>query len=357
MQNFFIYKLKGINKKDRFMMQKILPLAAAPIETYQGTSFILSVILSYENMGNAYFNNYINIRCNNTYDSVKVNLDFTGVSGDDYREKGLAEINRYFIKNIHQDNFHGFMRERIDQENYLLFFGVDEYYLSYSEYFQKKHRLHDTYVYGYDADSFCMMAYKDRKLSRFQLPMQELLRALYCQDRPMEIISFFTFRPSHSAIEVISFEKIKQSFYEYYHSEYSGNGSQTAIYGMNTYNILIKCAETAISEFNNDAYPMDLRPFRAFWEHKKVFKDHILKMSEKIVFDRRVYGMMDEIERQSSIIFKLMIKHKLNSDVQILERVAAYLMQLKEKEERLIYLLLMALEQADVAYGRSDGSL
>lgn len=325
-------------------MKNILPLTIAPIETYQGTSFILSVILSYENTVNAYYNNYINIQCDNTYNSYDMNLNFTGVTWEDYRIKGLAEMNLYFLKNIHQSTFIEFVKERIDQGNYLLFYSVDEFYLSYSGHFQNKHNIHDTYVYGYNADSFCIMAYKGGKLSTFNIPMLELLRALYCNVRVMEDLSFCTFRPNHCAKEIINLKEIKQSLYDYYHSEYLGNMSSTVTYGISVYNILKQCVETAMSKSVSNALRMDIRPFRLFWEHKKVLKDHILKISETILFDRMVYNMIDEIESQSNIIFKLMIKYRLNNDVHILEKVVNYLWQIKEKEERLIYFLLIALE-------------
>lgn len=325
------------------MMKKILPLTVAPIETYQGTSFVLSVILSHENTANAYFNNYINIRCNNTYDSYEMNLDFIGVTWEDYRAKGIAEMNLYYLKNIHRDTFIEFIKERIDQGNYLLFYSVDEYYLSYSGYFQSKHNIHDTYVYGYNEDSFYIMAYKGGKLSRFNIPMLELLRALYYQERSMENLSFCTFRPNHSVKEMIDLEMIKQSLWDYYHSENLGNKSSTTIYGISTYNILIQCVKTAISKFETEVFRVDLRPFRLFWEHKKVLKDHISKISETILLDSIVKGMINEIESQASIIFKLMIKYKLNNDVRILEKVVNYLTQLREKEEKLLCLLSIAL--------------
>lgn len=325
------------------MIEKMLPLTAAPTVTYQGTSFVLSILLSYENTKNAYFNNYINIQCNGTHNSYDINLNFTGVTWEDYRVKGIAEMNLYYLKNIHKDTFVEFIKERIDQENYLLFYTVDEYYLSYSRHYQNKHNLHDTYVYGYNSDSFCIVAYKGEKLTRLNVPMLELLRALYCQDRTSDHLSFCTFRPNQRVKEMINLKMIKQSLWDYFQSEYFGNKSPSIIYGISTYNALIDCVKEAISSYALDISHMDLRPFRLFWEHKKVLKDHISKISEIILVDCSMNGLIDEIEMQAGIILNLMIKYKLNNNVLILEKVVAYLVQLKEKEEKLICLLLDVL--------------
>lgn len=56
-----------------------------------------------------------------------------------------------------------------------------------------------------------------------------------------------------------------------------------------------------------------------------------------------INGMINDIESKAMIIFKLMIKYSLNNDGHILESVVSYLLQLREKEEKLIYMLLIAL--------------
>ena len=67
--------------------RKDLPIIQPPIETYQGSSFILVILLAHENTESDYYN---------------------------YRAT-LIE----------------FMRERIDQDNYLIFYRIDEYFLGH----------------------------------------------------------------------------------------------------------------------------------------------------------------------------------------------------------------------------------
>ena len=100
------------------------------------------------------YNNYINIQCIDTDNIEEVKLNFTNVLWENYRLSGIAEMNMYCLDNIHCDCFVNFIKERINQGNYLLFYNIDEYYLSYSNSFQNTHYCHDTYVYGYENSTF-----------------------------------------------------------------------------------------------------------------------------------------------------------------------------------------------------------
>lgn len=101
-------------------MKKLLPLVSPPIATYQGSSFILGVLLAHENTANVLYNNYVNLECNDTYNIYEVNLEFTNISWEDYRLSGIAEMNLYYIKNICHTKFIDFIKERIDQGNYII---------------------------------------------------------------------------------------------------------------------------------------------------------------------------------------------------------------------------------------------
>jgi hypothetical protein len=326
-------------------MQKILPLVSPPTETYQGISFILGVLLANENTKNVYYNNYINIQCIDTDNIEEVKLNFTNVLWENYRLSGIAEMNMYCLDNIHCDCFVNFIKERINQGNYLLFYNIDEYYLSYSNSFQNTHYCHDTYVYGYENSTFCVMAYKGRKLSKFNIPMSELQNGLYCHINAGNNLTFCTFRPTCGKIECIDMKRIRRALFDYYHSECSENADSSNIYGISIYDVLIKCIKKNILGKVANPY-IDFRTFRLLWEHKKILKDHILKINEltdlKSKEDNMV--MIGEIEAMAEMIFNLVIKYSLNDKINILEDVCVYLAQLRKKEKELINLLLAELK-------------
>jgi len=325
-------------------MHNIFPLVNPPIETYQGCSFILSVLLAYENTENVYYNNYINLECNNTDSFCNIDLNFTDVLWENYLLSGVAEMNLYHLKNIHRDYFVSFIKERIDQGNYLIFYSIDEYHLSYTTHYNHEHHLHDTYLYGYEDESFCVMAYKGGKLSKFNVPIWEILTGMYCQMSSNTDVSFCTFRPSHAANEVVNLSQMQKLFCDYYYSNYLGKKITTKIYGISTYDVLMKCIDKTISD-RIKTLNIDLRPFRLFWEHKKVLKDHIEKIKEYIQLNYNISIMIIEIEKMADIIFKLIIKYSITKNSSLLKRVIIYLMQLRKEEEKFFYLLLDELSK------------
>lgn len=109
-------------------MKKKLPLEKPPIETYQSNAFVLGIILANDNIKNAYYNSYINLVCNNTNIMWNMELTFENDKWEYFRKVGIAEMNLYYLKNISKDKFVDFIKERLDQGNYILLYYIDEFY-------------------------------------------------------------------------------------------------------------------------------------------------------------------------------------------------------------------------------------
>lgn len=307
-----------------------------PIETYQSSSFILGIVLANDNIKNAYFNNYINLSCNNTSDIWNMNLRFVNDLWEDYRVAGLAEMDMYHLKNIAKENLADFIKERIDQGNYLLLYYIDEYYLSYTENYMKKHIIHDTYIYGYSTDLLYIMAYKDNKLQTCEILMEEIVSGMYAYMDVNKDANFCSFRPFHAKYVEIDCVKIKNEIRNYVKG-YQLN-SDGIISGVETYDILINCLRAKIESYEHNK--LDLRVFRLLWEHKKVLIDHIKEII-KIKNCNEVYiDKMQYIERIANKVFMLAIKYNMTYDKRILHNMLCYIDEMKgiEKVELELFL-------------------
>ena len=281
-------------------MSKILPLIIPPTETYQSTSFILGIILQYENIKNIFHNLYINLMCNDTKDIWKVELQFEGVSWEDYRLKGIAEMDLYYLKNISQEKCAEFLKERIEQGNYLLIYDIDEFYLSYNEYFHEIHHVHDTYLYGYDSMFFWVMAYRNNKLQMFPVPQNEIIEGLYGRLKNKENMSFCTFRPFHAAKVDGEYKIFLSQLNEYI----KGGINEGHVYGNGLYDVITKCI-CAIFDGESVNKGVDLCVFRMLWEHKKIIKIHLdYYSSYKKIADEIMNGVIDLVQT-AFLIFML----------------------------------------------------
>lgn len=321
------------------IMGKILPLVMPPIETYQSSSFILGIILAHNHTKNAFCNKYINLVCNDTAKISDLHLSFSGVSWEDYRRSGIAEMDLYYLKNIAQTCFINFIKERIDQDNYILLYSIDEFYLSYSNHYTVKHVIHDTYIYGYDENFFHIMAYSNRKLQMLTVPMYEILNAMYHGSSQTPNTSFCTFRPYHAVSVQVDYNQILQGLSDFIdeNKKYSDN----RIYGTHVYDILQKCILSIINDSNHERKDLDLRAFRILWEHKKVLNHHI-----KLIKINNI-DEMDEIERLSHIVFSLSMKYNITYDPSLLSKIIDYLNKIKERENKLIYALIQTCDSQE----------
>lgn len=305
-----------------------LPFVFPPIETYQGDSFILGIMLAYPEYSDIQYNGYINLECNNTDRLSKMELAFSDSLWEFYRVSGLAEMNLYDVSNFSKKTLCQFICERIDQGNYLLFYDIDEYYLSYSEHFKRKHFNHDTYVYGYSDDCFQVFAYRNEHLASFCLDKVEIINALVSRKARNNIDKrrlFCTYRPSING----SIRADKTIIYRKINTFYEKNGEADSIkekvQGIEVYDVLLNGMKLIEKDKK-----VDLRPFRCLWEHKKLMKERMAYLQGDS--DSNCASDLGSLCDKTEIVFRLMMKYNLTFNVSIIEKVYQNLEDIKRKD-------------------------
>ena len=205
--------------------------------------------------------------------------------------------------------------------------------LSYTKSYNKTHFVHDTYVYGYNEDFFCVMAYKGKKLQMFEVLMEEVVEAMYGYMKVKEDTNFCTFRPYHAIQVELNWDIISKEFIKYVDKrEIKG---EEKVYGINVYSILRKCIYN-ISRSNNNFLRednvLDLRPFRMLWEHKKVLLEHLKKMDEIKKISTIYFFKMQEIEKITNRVFMMAIKYNITFENKILNSILQYLEHIENDE-------------------------
>ncbi len=326
--------------KNSCSKKKVLNIIDPPIGTYQGTSFVLAVLLCDNKTENLYYNNYINLTVDNENDYTNIGLRFTNISWENYRIDGYANMDMYYVKNIKHTFFIEFLRKLIDQNNYLLLFGVDEFYLSYSEFYKKIHFIHDTYIYGYDENNFYLMAYTNDNLKKIRICCHEIRDAIYSYLQKNDNASFCTFRPVRNRYVTVDTGKIRKELNDYIDKRGNDIYAKTDVYGVATYTILQKYIEYISI---NREVKIDLRVFRTFWEHKKIMCERIEYLSKVYSISLDVYDKIKSIEGQSRLIFSLATKYYLSGRKEISERILLLMRKVQAGEIELIVELLNEL--------------
>lgn len=311
-------------------MERVLPMVMPPVETYQNTSFVMAMICASDNMKDAFYNYYNNIVCTDTSYMKKIELGFTDALWNTLVDDGLAEMDLFHLSNIAKDNFIAFLKERIDQDNYLLLYKIDEYYLSYSKRYQVKHYIHDTYIYGYEEDKFCVMAQKKGKLQMLKIDAQEIADAMYSQIDENPSVHFCSFR-FRNVNATINMEKIKRDIKEYLLGSRKTDDNQ--VYGTAVYHIIRECSLARAEGRKEEGDLFDLRIFRMIWEHKKVMILHLEKLNE--IYQNQLSDCllkMGIIEHLANKIFLLAMKFTVTKSNDLLCKISDNLQVLEMKE-------------------------
>lgn len=306
-----------------------LPMIVPPYVTYQGMSFMLGIILSNYNIMNYVYNNFITIGCKNTDELWELKIELIDILWDSLSIEGLFEQDYYEIKNyIQKDKINIFFKERLEQDWYILLYNIDEYYLSFSDSFKKEHFIHDLYIYGYENDTFCVMAYKNEQLQLFNVSQTEIQNAIWACQNP----SFCTCRPNKKIQIEVNYDKIKNNIINYY----NGKEEDNYIYGIRIYDAIINCLNNFI---NNNEKDIDMRVFRMLWEHKKIFKMQLLKLQEKQDIEKSIEHAIN-VERTGNKVFLLGIKFRLTGELSNLRKMIELLDLMRYEEQNYLNVLI-----------------
>lgn len=310
-------------------MGTILPMSIPISETYQLTAFILGIFSQKEEAKNCIYNSCINL-----YVSENVwgetTIDLSSALCEDYRVNGIGEMDLYYLRNISKSKCAAFLKERIDQENYLLFFDIDEYELSYSHYFKKRHFIHDTYLYGYDEQFFYVMAYSQGHLRLLKVPQQEIIEGLYSSLESNDDTHFCTFRIYRNASFLIDINAILTQVDMYLTGGVDDKGNR---FGIQYYSVLHEILEKVKNDRDSDK-KIDTKVFRLIWEHKKILVARNDYLKNEILELSSLTDLAKELEHMGSMIMLLILKFNITSNMELLETIKIQLNHMRELEEK-----------------------
>lgn len=334
----------------------ILPITWPITETYQCCSFVMSVVLPYDNIKNFYDNNYILLSCVDADQLEDIDLMFWDVSWEDLRKKGIMEMDLYHVANFQSNTLSDFIRERIDQGNYVLLHLIDEFYLPYSVCYEAEHYIHDAYIYGYEDEYFWVMAYSQGKLKSLKVAASDIESGIFSAAEREEDVFFCSLRPNHAVDVQVDYCQIKKMFESYLYGEkiiaeylssinnkdliriacdYS-EFEEKCVYGIKIYEVLNRCLHTIIEQQDVDFDYISIKPFRILYEHKRVVYERISNILEHFGMSKEILLPFDDILTKSNRIFVLAIKYNMTREKNILERIVNYIDKLKEREVSLL---------------------
>ena len=240
-------------------MKKLLELTIPVIKTYQHSAYLEIICSNDTRIDSWIINKYIQ------WNFEGKNLKITNANPwktVPFIQKNILELK--FIK-----NFDKTIKTFLNNEYYVMFTGIDDFYLENSAHYKRMHYSHDIFIYGFDDDKDIYYAAGYTVNNKFEL-------YTFSQKNILESLNSKYITPSYSAISAlklkpkteydynVDWDTVMCGFDEYLNPIKEING-KVVICGIDVYDHILSCLESSKIKSNT---PLDLRMFRIIYEHK-----------------------------------------------------------------------------------------
>ena len=330
-----------------------------PITCYPYQANLLSVILNTKKAIPWYFNNFIQLEGpKKNENSMRIDF-YSSLLWKTCPWLYYQRISRELV-DIGWNSIVNFIIDSINQ-GYYIYFTVNTYFISIYPDYQKKHRIHDIFVYGYNnTENILFVAdnFKNGIYSYEGITYNELKEGFNNITLTKGYGNFENEIDWIAGIELISFrEKYGYDFdinliisdltdyissknsHKKYWPRSDSYWKQNCTYGIKIYDLLIDY----IKELIDDNKEYDLRPFHVLYEHKSVMLSRIKYMGNNNFLNNYLvlYNKYVEIKNNCLVIRNFMIKSTIsNNNKKILKKVKLLLSETKINEYNIIKDLL-----------------
>lgn len=344
---------------------KILPLEHnAPIKydlmLYMEMEALLSNLNICESAKAWYMTNYIQFYCLSSSRIHKNQKYF-------YKNVHISQPKNPFVQmKITSSIFHSssmiidYVIRQIEKGRYVKI-QLDHFYLPEYKFYNDEHIYHTEFVYGYDLDNklFNIIGSSNLSMGGFErktVTFEDFIKAYKStrKAKPLKTITAMEIRTDKVyhfsskkccewlGLYIGSKQKMKNKIVAINdkHSKYN-------IYGINTYNELIKILKSEFDS-NDECSLNSIKYLQAFADHKKIMLQRIeyLEKRQDITKEqfKSVYYDYSDIVDEFNIIINLYIKLFLSGKKNNAEKIIFKLEKLNQKEEDVLILLLSFLK-------------
>ena len=176
-----------------------LPISIPVTTSYQFIAYGLAIMLAHENIKNYYYDHYVQMgfKWHSLLDSA-VNPEYcpwrSGILELPVLDCAVLPVSR---ENAELEEICQSITDALDSGKYIYIFGLDEFYLDGSQFYQDTHILHDILIYGYDDSSnvFLKLGYnRARSFGAGETSYRGLFQALIAENAKNSFV-IYTVRP------------------------------------------------------------------------------------------------------------------------------------------------------------------
>lgn len=229
------------------------------------------------------------------------------------------------------------------KQGYYLDACLDSYYLSCTNYFKKKHFIHQTFIYGFDDEKrqVYISDFYDGKYVRKIVSYDEINKSIKGIDYFINLYKYeeFDYKINLELLKVSTNDYIngRDSLNKYKYSYQSYN--KDILYGMNFYNYILDV-------FINEKI-IDIRPFHILYDHKKIMNIRLEYLKKLGIIDKdkidNIFNLNNLLIEQSLLLRNMVLKYNINHNKSIKDEIYKKCLSVKESDYELFDELLKCL--------------
>ena len=316
-----------------------------PIVSYVSHAYRLSIISTRDEYLPWFYSNYIQLFCGqkrlNNRQTCSLNFHFPKIW-----HYAVPWLHWYSLPNDLSNKLFGndiidFLKSCIDSKLYIRLF-LDEYYLSYSEYFNKRHYEHDILIFGYDETHtlFFALGYARGEYSELHVDYECIneayisVKSNFPEAKKMDLFRYNEAGSLEYGIPPYDFDInwVQMQVSNYLKSISPADRLRSEknlvdyVFGMKTYTSLRDYVESlSLKEAK-----IDLIPFRVLWEHKKCMVKRVEYMvAQRIIRpEKSPLNAFEVLEDKANILRLMSIKYSLTQDDAMVRRMKHNILEL-----------------------------
>lgn len=296
---------------------------------------------------NWYYNNCIQLQCGKVFlrgcPTPHLNVPMTEVQDDTFVER--FSHNLLFVR----EDVHRLIKRMLDENFYVAFRGIDDYYIPGKSWYGKRHYDHDGLICGYDDEksTYAMMAYDEKWMLRlFHTPQSAFEAGMESMIQNYYIMGEATAVKAKPAAVPLDISKIKASIIEYLGTNLETDPIEknTAPFGTVVHSYLCMYLELLYT----GAIPYekaDYRMMRLLWEHKNCMHMRIAAVEEALILGNTLRSAYSEVADNAGRLRTIYGKYCMRRKDDLLLSIKRQLQDMQRQEMEILTRLVEKVEK------------
>ena len=314
-----------------------LPLVSPVYSTYHYQGSGCAMIAENPSIKNWYLSDALMLNCTREFRWGRTTPDLE-IESAKWFENPYFEVHKYPMRFL-KGRIHSLIRNLLDEGYYVIFEGIDDYYVEGKSWYKECHFFHDGAICGYNSEdkTYCIYAYDSNWIYRkFWTPIKGFEKGRKSMFNLGRYGTIYGVKPKRENVE-FSVSSALENIKKYISSKMEDyEGTKTIkVYGITVQDYLVLYLERLL--IGKIPYgKMDRRIFRLIWEHKKAMYESIKIIEEKLHINSDTSQRYIDFIEESDKMRMLYASYHMKRRDSILPIIQNKLTNLRNEEQKVL---------------------